>query len=144
MYEYRCKVVYIVDGDTVDVDIDLGFDVWLKDQRIRINGIDAPESRTSDPIEKIFGLAAKQRVSELVPLGSDQVLQTFKDGTGKYGRILGDFVITAEDGSKTTLTNIMLTEGHAVLYNGKSKSDIEAAHLRNRQLLVEAGMVKLD
>ena len=55
MYEYNCKMVRVVDGDTVDVDIDLGFGVWMRNQRIRMYGIDAPESRTSDPIEKIYG-----------------------------------------------------------------------------------------
>ena len=61
MYEYRAKLVKIVDGDTVDVDIDLGFGVWLKNERVRIMGIDTPESRTRDKVEKIFGLAAKDR-----------------------------------------------------------------------------------
>ena len=55
MYEYNCKIVKVVDGDTVDVDIDLGFGVWLRDQRIRLYGIDTPESRTSDPFEKLYG-----------------------------------------------------------------------------------------
>jgi micrococcal nuclease len=66
MYEYRCKVRRIVDGDTVDVDIDLGFGVWLNDERVRIMGIDTPESRTSDNVEKIFGKAAKARLKELL------------------------------------------------------------------------------
>ena len=57
MYEYNCKMVRVVDGDTVDVDIDLGFGVWMRNQRIRMYGIDTPESRTSDPIEKIYGKA---------------------------------------------------------------------------------------
>ena len=59
MYEYKCKIIKVVDGDTVDVDIDLGFGVWMKDERVRIMGIDTPESRTRDLIEKKFGLAAK-------------------------------------------------------------------------------------
>ena len=59
MYEYNCKLVKVVDGDTIDVDIDLGFGVWLQNQRIRLYGIDTPESRTSDKVEKIYGLAAK-------------------------------------------------------------------------------------
>ena len=72
MYEYKCKIIKVVDGDTVDVDLDLGFGVWLRDERVRIMGIDTPESRTSDPIEKIFGNAAKQRVNSL--LGEDAIL----------------------------------------------------------------------
>ena len=61
MYEYKCKIRKVVDGDTVDIDIDLGFGVWLNDERVRIMGIDTPESRTSDPIEKIFGKAANRQ-----------------------------------------------------------------------------------
>ena len=64
MFEYKCKLVKVVDGDTVDVDIDLGFGVWLQNQRIRLYGIDAPESRTSDAEEKKYGLAAKERMQE--------------------------------------------------------------------------------
>mgnify|MGYP001626851200 CR=1 FL=1 len=63
MYEYRANLVKVVDGDTVDVDIDLGFGVWLRDERVRIMGIDTPESRTRDQVEKLFGLAAKNRVT---------------------------------------------------------------------------------
>ena len=72
MYEYKCKVRKVVDGDTVDIDIDLGFGIWLNDERVRIIGIDTPESRTSDPVEKIFGLAAKERVMQS---HSDQLIK---------------------------------------------------------------------
>ena len=94
MYEYRVKILKVVDGDTVDVDIDLGFGVWLRDERVRIMGIDTPESRTRDLIEKKFGLASKARLTEL--LGSDAILKTQvsksgEDMKGKFGRILGDF-----------------------------------------------------
>ena len=74
MYEYKCKIVKVVDGDTVDVDIDLGFGCWLRDERVRIMGIDTPESRTSDKVEKIFGLKAKERLNSL--LGANAILQT--------------------------------------------------------------------
>ena len=98
MYEYKCKILRVVDGDTVDVDIDLGFGVWMHKERVRINGIDTPESRTRDKEEKVFGLAAKERVKELLPIGSMQVLKTEidksgEDKKGKFGRILGDFKI---------------------------------------------------
>ena len=98
MYEYKCKILRVVDGDTVDVDIDLGFGVWMHKERVRINGIDTPESRTRDKEEKVFGLAAKDRVKELLPIGSMQVLKTEidksgEDKKGKFGRILGDFQI---------------------------------------------------
>jgi len=79
MYEYRCKVVHIVDGDTVDVDIDLGFGVWLKKERIRMFGIDTPESRTRDLEEKKYGLAAKKFITEMLDDEGGIVLKTRKD-----------------------------------------------------------------
>lgn len=140
MYEYKCKIVKIVDGDTVDVDIDLGFGVWLKDERVRIMGIDTPESRTSDKVEKVFGTAAKNRLKEL--LEKDCLLKTFaaKDGEdmkGKFGRILGDFIL----GDDRMVTEVMIAEGHAVKYHGQNKADVEVAHLANRHLLMENGTV---
>ena len=140
MYEYKCKITRIVDGDTVDVDIDLGFGVWLKDERVRIMGIDTPESRTSDPVEKVFGLASKKRLQEL--LGEYGILKTVidKDGgdaKGKFGRILGDFI--APDGR--TVTEILIEEGHAVKYHGQNKDEVEVAHLSNRQRLMHEGVV---
>ncbi len=74
MYEYKCKILRVVDGDTVDVDIDLGFGIWLHKERVRIMGIDTPESRTRDKVEKIFGLAAKERLNSL--LGEKAILET--------------------------------------------------------------------
>ena len=144
MYEYKANLVKVVDGDTVDVDIDLGFGVWLKDERVRIMGIDTPESRTSDKVEKLFGLAAKNRVIEL--LGENVVLKTFaaKDGEdmkGKFGRILGDFYVGKD---KKLLTEIMIDEGHAVPYHGQSKDDIHEQHLSNRERLVNKGVVVLE
>ena len=99
MYEYHCKIIKVIDGDTVDVDIDLGFGVWLKKERVRVNGIDTPESRTRDKEEKKFGLISKNRVKQLLPVGSTQILKTESDRNGedkkgKFGRILGDFVFT--------------------------------------------------
>ena len=97
MYEYRCKVIKVIDGDTVDVDIDLGFDIVLKDERVRIMGIDTPESRTRDKVEKKFGLASKARLKELIggksgPFLKTQINKKGEDMRGKFGRILGDFV----------------------------------------------------
>jgi micrococcal nuclease len=131
MYEYKCKIVKVIDGDTTDVDIDLGFGVWLKKQRIRFFGIDTPESRTRDLEEKKYGLAAKKYVTDRMPLGSTQTLVTVKDGKGKYGRILGQFKL--EDGS--ILNENMIAEHHAVAYFGQSKDDIEEEHLINRELV---------
>ena len=144
MYEYNSIIRYVVDGDTVDVDIDLGFGVWLRDQRIRLYGIDTPESRTRDLTEKLFGFAAKDFVKNYLPVGSKQILKTFigKDGEdmrGKFGRILGDFFIN--DGKM--LVETMITEGYGVAYNGQSKTVIQEAHLRNRELLISKGIVKV-
>ena len=142
MYEYRAKVNKIVDGDTVDVDIELGFDIVLTGQRVRIMGIDTPESRTSDDLEKVFGLAAKNRLKEL--LGPTAILRTQveKDGDdakGKFGRILGDFV--APDGRM--VTEIMIEEGHCVPYFGGSKEEVQAQHMKNREKLIREGVVVL-
>ena len=98
MYEYRCKVIRVIDGDTVDVDIDLGFGVWLHKERVRVYGIDTPESRTRDKEEKKYGLAAKKYVQDFLS-GSTVLLITKKyDAKGKFGRILGDFHVTMSDG----------------------------------------------
>ena len=135
MYEYKAKLVKVVDGDTVDVDIDLGFGVWLKDERVRVMGIDTPESRTRDKVEKVFGLAAKDRVEELVK--KDMTLKTFaaKDGEdmkGKFGRILGDFIMDDD----RMVTEVMADEGHCVPYYGGSKDETQSAHLANRKRLL--------
>ena len=142
MYEYRARINRVIDGDTVDVDIELGFDIVLTGQRVRIMGIDTPESRTSDAIEKVFGIAAKNRLKEL--LGNSGILRTQieKDGDdakGKFGRILGDFI--APDGRM--VTEIMIEEGHCVPYFGGSKEDTQAAHAVNRQRLIAEGKVTL-
>ncbi len=145
MYEYRATIVKIIDGDTVDVDIDLGFNVVLKDERVRIAGIDTPESRTRDLEEKKFGLAAKARVKQL--LGKTCVLKTQinkngEDMKGKFGRILGDFnVYDSTTDSWKLLTSILISEGHAVPYHGQNKEDIQTAHLANRVKLLEDGVV---
>lgn len=141
MNEYDAKVLKVVDGDTVDVDIDLGFGIVLTDERVRIMGIDTPESRTSDQIEKLFGLAAKERLKEL--LGEETVLITKddkhgEDMKGKFGRVLGDFRV----GGKT-VTEILIEEGHAVAYHGQSKDEIQDAHLANRNRLIAEGKVSL-
>ena len=142
MYEYRAKVNRVVDGDTVDVDIDLGFGIWIHEERVRIMGIDTPESRTSDEVEKVFGLASKERLKEI--LGETCILKTQVDNKGedmkgKFGRILGDFI--AEDGR--LVTEILISEGHAVPYHGQSKDDVQGEHLKNRERLISEGKVRL-
>ena len=136
MYEYRCKIDRVVDGDTVDVDIDLGFGIWLRKERVRLYGIDTPECRTRDLEEKKYGLAAKSFVQDLLPVGSMQTLRTKKDDKGKFGRILGEFVVyDAVTDSSRTLNQIMIDRHYGVEYHGQSKQDIAEEHLRNRELL---------
>jgi len=130
VFEYNCKIVKVIDGDTADVDIDLGFGVWLKKQRIRFYGIDTPESRTRDLEEKKYGLMAKEMVLAHLPIGSTQILRTHKDGVGKYGRILGSFVV-----GDTTLNQMLIDTHNAVAYFGQSKEDIENEHIMNRSLI---------
>ena len=148
MYEYKCKILKVVDGDTVDVDIDLGFGCWLRGERVRVMGIDTPESRTSDKVEKVFGLKAKERLNSL--LGTDAILQTqvSKNGEnmkGKFGRILGDFEFEhkQENNAYTIkrLTQLMIEEGHAVAYFGGSKEEITMKHMANREKLLREGVV---
>ena len=141
MYEYRCKVLKVIDGDTVDVDIDLGFGMWIHNERVRIMGIDTPESRTRNDIEKKFGLAAKSRLQEL--LGETAILKTQvskkgEDMKGKFGRILGNFA--TEDGRNCA--DILCEEGHAVTYFGGAKEDIQKQHMTNRKKLVKQGIVE--
>ena len=140
MWTYRCKVIKVIDGDTVDVDIDLGFGIWQKNERVRIMGIDTPESRTRNKIEKKFGLASKEHLKGL--LGKESVLQTTinkkgVDMKGKFGRVLGDFII-----DKKKVSKLLCEAGHSVPYFGGSKKDVEAKHMANRHKLVDAGVVE--
>ena len=127
MFEYKCKVTNVVDGDTVDVDIDLGFGVWLRDQRIRLYGIDTPESRTSDPSEKLYGKAAAEFLKKWLD-GGDVTIKTHKDGRGKFGRILGELWVF-----DTNINKKMIEEHHAVEYHGQSKEEIAEQHIINRR-----------
>lgn len=132
MYEYRTKVVRVVDGDTVDVDIDLGFGVWLRKSRIRLLGVDTPESRTRDKIEKRYGLAAKEFLKK--SLGTTPILRTSKDGKGKFGRILGEFLVEHPEAT-ININELLIDTHHAVRYMGQSKDDIAEQHLVNRELV---------
>jgi|TARA_B110000259_G_scaffold181265_1_gene223031 micrococcal nuclease len=134
MYEYRTKVVRVVDGDTVDVDVDLGFGVWLRKERVRLYGIDTPESRTRDKEEKKYGLAAKAFLKKA--LGTSPILKTTKDGKGKYGRILGEFIVDdGETGTRVNINQLLIEEHHAAAYHGQSKDEIAEQHLINRELV---------
>ena len=140
MWTYRCKLRRVVDGDTVDVDIDLGFGIWQMNERVRIMGIDTPESRTRNKVEKKFGLAAKAKLKSL--LGPNPVLQTTiskkgEDMKGKFGRVLGDFLQNDKSVAK-----IMCETGHAVPYFGGDKAGNLLYHMKNRKKLVAEGVVK--
>ncbi len=132
MYEYNCEVTRVVDGDTVDVIIDLGFDISYS-SRVRLYGIDTPESRTRDKDEKARGLISKDFLKSYLDKGG-VVIRTRKDKKGKFGRILGEMIV-----DDTNINELMIEEHHAVKYHGQSKDDIEAEHLVNRQKLIERG-----
>ena len=142
--EYKCKVIKVVDGDTVDVDIDLGFGIMLTDERVRVMGIDTPESRTSDKVEDLFGEAAKARVKELMKGNVILITQEDRHGEdmkGKFGRILGDFYVERYEGQQETLTEVLIEEGHAVAYFGGSKEEVQMKHMANRQKLLREGLI---
>ena len=149
MYIYRCKILRVVDGDTVDVDIDLGFGIWMHKERVRMMGIDTPESRTRDLVEKAFGLASKERLKDILPVGSKQILKTQidksgEDAKGKFGRILGDFLVYYPPADcEMGCTKILINEGYAVEYMGGSKEEVQAQHLINRERLLSEGKVSL-
>ncbi len=103
MYEYNAKLTKIVDGDTIDVEIDLGFSIWHK-ARVRMVGINAPETRTRDLEEKKLGLKAKARLKELLP--KEIILKTQLDKKGKFGRVLGEIFV-----NKTNINKQLLKEG---------------------------------
>jgi len=134
-YSYRVKsIVKIIDGDTFDCIMDLGFDVLLE-ARVRMAGIDTPESRTRDLEEKKFGLLAKEWLIE--HLNDDIIISTQLDNEkGKFGRVLG--TVWAEG---TNINEKMIEEHMAVRYHGQAKSDVEVEHMKNRQILTEQGKI---
>ena len=119
MYTYKISPLKVVDGDTIDADIDLGFDIKVK-KRIRFMGINAPESRTKDLEEKARGLAAKDRVKAL--LDGCENIQLKSHGVGKFGRCLGEIMLDTIDGQEkltlVSLNELLIKEGHAIEYHG--------------------------
>ena len=141
-----CEFIYrvsslekVVDGDTIDVSIDLGFDVCTK-QRVRLLGIDTPESRTRDLEEKKFGLLSKKKLKEwclrAVESEKDDIEIQLRcpeaDSRGKFGRILAE-VWVSEDGNWTNVNRWMCENGYAVPYTGQNKADVESLHMANRE-----------
>ena len=129
MYDYQCKIVRVVDGDTVDVDIDLGFDTWRCGERIRLYGVDTPECRTLDAEEKAAGFLAKEFVEDALHVGGTYRLQTKEKG--KFGRYLGTIYLTDD----TSINAALVTEHLAVPYTGQNKNEIQAQHQANFQIL---------
>lgn len=132
MYEYYVKKVdKIVDGDTIDVTIDLGFDIQYS-SRVRLAGIDTPESRTRDLEEKAMGLEAKEYLKQRLKIADKVVIKTEKlDSTGKYGRILGWLFVDEET---TSINNQMILKGYAWEYDGAAK-DKNLEKLREQRAL---------
>jgi len=135
MYEYNCTITRVVDGDTIDVDIDLGFGTWRCGERIRLYGVDTPECRTRDKQEKAAGLLAKKFVQDALHVGGTYKLQTREKG--KFGRFLGVIKIAGD----LTINTALVTEHLAVPYMGQSKQEIEDAHKANYEILTDRGLL---
>ena len=140
MYQYKCKIIKVLDGDTVDIDLDLGFKIILANQRVRLAGVDTPESRTTIAEEKIRGQLSKKKLAEKLPIGSWQVIETQKPDSNddKFGRILGVFIL--EDG--TRVNDWLIQNNYAVPYKGENKDLTQAEHQANKKILIERGELK--
>ena len=114
---YSAKLVRVVDGDTADAMIDLGFNVWVKN-RIRFMGVDAWESRTRNKEEKVKGLAAKAYVKDLLENSDNGKFSIVSHGVGKYGRVLGEIFVK---GHETSVNKLLMENGHAYQYHGEKK-----------------------
>ena len=133
MYEYKCEVKRVVDGDTVDVIIDLGFSIHFS-TRVRLYGIDTPESRTRNKDEKVRGFLSKDYLKDWLDQGG-VIIRTYRDKKGKFGRVLGEMVVGGRN-----INLLMVEENLAVKYEGQSKDDIKKEHLVNREKLIEKGV----
>ena len=139
MYEYKVKVVRVIDGDTIDVDIDLGFNTTLTKKRIRLYGMDTPESRTRDKEEKQRGLLSKNYLLLKCPIGGYVILKSH--GVGKYGRILGELFEYNKHEDTVSINQEMCDEGYAAPYFGQSKEEIREIHQANKLILIEKGLL---
>ena len=137
-FSYRInKVTKVVDGDTIDVLLDMGFDIKYK-SRVRLFGIDTPEPRTRNKEEKVRGLLSKVYLKDAIKKAKKLTIKTHKGSeTGKFGRILGEVFA---DGINLNLK--MCTEGYAVQYYGQNKSLVEAEHMKNKKKLIRKGILK--
>jgi len=136
-YEYKATFKKVVDGDTLIVDIDLGFDIILGNQYVRLIGIDTPESKSKDRIEKTFGLLSKKAVEDFMKANEKDnfIIQTIlsDDNSDKFGRILGKIY----NSNKVCLNDWLIKANYAVYYNGENKDLVRQAHLNNRKILID-------
>lgn len=143
-YEYKARFKKVIDGDTLILDIDLGFSIVLSDQTVRLIGIDTPESRSKDKIEKIFGTLSKKAVEEFMKVSDQEnlVIQTiFCDENGdKFGRILAKIY----NSNKVCLNDWLINNNYAVYYNGENKELVKQAHFKNRKALIDNKMVQIS
>lgn len=147
-YEYHATVTEVVDGDTIVIDLDLGFDIKFTNQKVRLLGIDTPESRTSDKVEKVFGLASKDFCKKFVSVCKNQVIirthiseGTDDSGREKFGRLLGEII---NPDTKEVLNDQLIAKNYAVRYMGENKLLVKDQHMANRKLLIDRGEVKMD
>ena len=137
MYQYACRINKVLDGDTVDIDLDLGFNIILANQHVRMTGIDTPESRTSNKEEKPRGMLSKKKLSEQLPVGSWQKITTSRpdNNDDKFGRILCEFIL--EDG--TNVNQWLIKNNYAVAYQGENKELVQEQHQANKKILIKRG-----
>ena len=138
MYEYKCRVNRVIDGDSLDCSIDLGFGIMFN-SKVRLFGIDTPESRTRDEDEKVRGLLAKEYLSNKISSAKQLVIQTEKDAKGKFGRVLGRLFA-----DKININQSMIDNYLAVEYYGQSKEELNKAHMANRRTLINQKKINLD
>jgi micrococcal nuclease len=139
MYEYKVEIDRVLDGDTVDVNINLGFGIILSKKRVRLYGIDAPESRTRDKEEKVRGLLSKSFLKVRCPVGSSVIL--ISHDIGKFGRILGELFEYNKREDNISINQLMCDQGFAVPYFGGNKDSLEELHLVNKQVLIKKGLL---
>ena len=128
---YDISLIRIIDGDSYEIDIDLGFGIWLKNQHLRLNGVDTPESRTSDLVEKKYGLLAKSFVENWCENRKLTLVIETNDDKDKFGRILGDL----KNENSEYLSLAIIQNYHGVKYEGQNKYLIKEKHLENRNKL---------
>lgn len=140
MYQYKAKILKVVDGDTVEIDLDLGFNIVLANQKVRMAGVDTPESRTTNKEEKPRGMLSKKKLAEKLPVGAWVTIETLKSDNNddKFGRILGVFIL--DDGTK--LNQWLIDNNYAVPYMGENKELVQEAHQKNKQILIARGELK--